>query len=114
MTDIKDITPESPKATLTLNTATKAETTKPEGRIKPTRTRVNAEPKKEEVEDDAVWIKLVRGGTYGYKRAIYEEGKTYEVTKAIADHLLQQCYSVGGNGQEVIDVYYFQRVPKKK
>lgn len=109
MTDIKNITEEGTKPTLTLNTAPKADTEKPS---KLNRTRVNTEPKKE-ADDGTVWIKLVKGGRYGYKRAIYEEGKTYEVTKEVADHLLAQSYSVGGNGMEVVDVYYFQSVPKK-
>ena len=109
MTDIKNITEVGAKPTLTLNTAPKADAEKPE---KPSRTRVTAEPKKE-VDDGTVWVKLVKGGRYGYKRAIYEEGKTYEVTKEVAEHLLAQSYSVGGNGMEVVDVYYFQRVPKK-
>lgn len=117
MTDITDITNESPKATLTLNTAPKADTLKTEGKPngKPSRTRVATEPKKEVVEDDGtVWIKLVKGGAYGYKRAVYEQGKVYEVSKEVADHLLAQGYTVGGNGMEVVDVYYFQQVPKKK
>ena len=105
MTELNDITPENPKATLTLATAPKAAE-------KPSRTRVPAEPKK--VEDTTKWIKLVKGGTYGYKRAIYEQGKVYEVDLATAEHLLSQGYTVGGNGMEVVDVYYFQEVPKKK
>ena len=113
MTAINDITNEGVKPTLTLNTAPKADETKINAKpSKPARTRVAPEPKKE-IDDGTVWIKLVKGGRYGYKRAIYEEGKTYEVTKEVADHLLAQSYSVGGNGMEVVDVYYFQSVPKK-
>lgn len=101
MTDLRDITPKTNEIETKL-----AESAKPTARI-------NQAPAKKE-EDNTVWVKLVKGGSYGYKRAIYEQGKTYEVTKEIAEHLLEQFYTVGGNGQEAVDVYYFQEVPKKK
>ena len=109
MTELKTQTPEineTPKATLNIDPVVD----------KPVRTRVPqpkvATPKEE--PETTKWIRLVKGGTYGYKRAIYEQDKTYEVSLDIAKHLLEQCYTVGGNGQETIDVYYFQEVPKKK
>lgn len=58
------------------------------------------------------WVRLDKGGTYGYKRAIYEQGKTYEVDLATADHLLKQFYTLG-NANETIDVYYFTEVKRK-
>ena len=97
----------APKATLNIDPVA----------TKPTRAARIPQPKTvapKEEPDKTKWIKLVKGGTYGYKRAIYEQGKTYEVTLEIAEHLLSQSYTVGGNGQETIDVYYFQEVPKKK
>ena len=103
------VTTEKPKATLNIDPVAK-----PEG--KPSRAARIPQPKvaQKEEPETSKWIKLVKGGTYGYKRAIYEQGKTYEVDLPTAEHLLSQFYTVGGNGQESVDVYYFQEVPKKK
>lgn len=111
MTDIKTESTETPKITLNIDPVGTKTTEKPSRgtRIPQPKT---AAPK--EVPDTTKWVKLIKGGTYGYKRAIYEQGKTYEVSLEVAEHLLAQFYTLGGNGQETIDVYYFQEVPKKK
>jgi len=69
-------------------------------------------PQKEEV-DNSKWIRLERGGTYGYKRVIYQQGKVYEVDLATAEHLLAQHYILG-NGNDTIEVHYFTEVAKRK
>lgn len=68
-------------------------------------------PQKE--EEKTKWIRLERGDTYGYKRAIYQQGKVYEVDLATAEHLLAQHYILG-NGNDTIDVHYFTEVSKRK
>lgn len=69
-------------------------------------------PQKEEA-DTSKWIRLERGGTYGYKRVIYQQGKVYEVDLATAEHLLAQHYILG-NGNDTIEVHYFTEVAKRK
>lgn len=82
---------------------------------KPGRNRIPPKPAEKKQEPETTkWVKLVKGGTYGYKRAIYTQDKVYEVSLEDAEHLLAQSYTIGGNGQETVDVYYFQEVPKKK
>lgn len=111
MTDIKTEPTENAKITLNLDPVAPKTTEKPSRGARIPQPKTSA-PKEE--PETTKWIKLVKGGTYGYKRAIYEQGKTYEVSLDVAAHLLKQFYTVGGNGQETIDVYYFQEVPKKK
>lgn len=110
MTTLLNVTPdatktETPAATPAAPAAPVKDAPKPRGARPP------AKVVEKEVSN-VKWIKLVRGGTYGYKRAIYEEGKTYEVDLPTAEHLLAQFYTLG-NANETTDVYYFTEVKKK-
>ncbi|MBP5468430.1 MAG: hypothetical protein J6Z11_04215 [Candidatus Riflebacteria bacterium] len=114
MTNLMDVTP-SVKTTDNEKTTVKTEATvsKPATMSKPPRAEKPLPTRTREVEAPSVkWIRLVKGGTYGYKRAIYEQGKTYEVDIPTAEHLLAQYYTLG-NANETIDVYYFEEVKRK-
>ena len=120
MTTLLDVTPESTEKTEApvsktetpvAKTETPAEKPAKPARIKPETAR--PAPRVAPQEVPAVkWIRLEKGGTYGYKRAIYQQGKTYEVDLATAEHLLKQHYTLG-NSNETVDVYYFTEVKRK-
>ena len=113
MTTLLDVTPESTEKTEAPATKTETPAEKP---TKPVRAKPEAArpaPRVAPQEVPAVkWIRLEKGGTYGYKRAIYQQGKTYEVDLATAEHLLKQHYTLG-NSNETVDVYYFTEVKRK-
>ena len=90
---------------------TTADVSKPPRAGKPTRMATPV-AKVAEAPARVKWIRLDKGGTYGYKRAIYEQGKVYEVDLATAEHLLSQYYTLG-NSNETVDVYYFVEVKRK-
>lgn len=109
MTEILNVTPEAEKKDDAVVTAPKKpaeDAPKPGRRVPPARTV-------EQPKETTKWIRLDRGGTYGYKRAIYENGKVYEVDLATAEHLLSQSYIVG-DSHETVEVHYFTEVAKKK
>ena len=109
MTNLMDITPKDNEGVKTEETKTATEKPATEG--KPPRKPLTARTV-EQAPANVKWIKLIKGGTYGYKRAIYEQGKTYEVDLATAEHLLNQFYTIG-NVNETIEVYYFEEVKRK-
>ena len=108
MTELLNITPETKKEDTVVPPAAPAAKEPKTPRSRPTPPARTAEVEKPKVK----WIRLDKGGTYGYKRAIYEQGKTYEVDLATAEHLLAQYYTLG-NANETIDVYYFTEVKRK-